>query len=48
MAYIGRQQSPGSFIKLDDICKQEGCFPQFNSASGGYSYGFRIHSESEL
>ena len=22
MAYIGRQQSPGSFIKLDDISSQ--------------------------
>ena len=33
---------------MDDIVKQEGVFPQFNAGSGGYSYGFRIHSESEL
>ena len=38
-----------SFIGgMDDIAKQEGCFPQFNAGSGGYSYGFRIHSVSEL
>ena len=38
-----------SFIGgMDAICKQEGCFIQFNSGSGGYSYGFRIHSVAEL
>jgi hypothetical protein len=38
-----------SFIGgMDDICKQEGCFIQFNAGSGGYSYGFRIHSVAEL
>ena len=26
----------------------EGCFPQFNAGSGGYSYGFKITSECEL
>ena len=30
-----------SFIGgMDDLAKKEGVFPQFNSASGGYSYGF--------
>ena len=33
---------------MNDIVKQEGVFPQFNAASGGYSYGFRIHSDAEL
>ena len=33
---------------MDDIVRQEGVFPQFNSGSGGYSYGFRIHSDAEL
>ena len=38
-----------SFIGgMDDAAKKEGVFPQFNSASGGYSYGFRIHSVAEL
>ena len=38
-----------SFIGgMDDIAKQEGCFPQYNAGSGGYSYGFRIRSVAEL
>ena len=38
-----------SFIGgMDDEAKKEGVFPQFNSGSGGYSYGFRIHSVAEL
>ena len=26
----------------------EGCFPQFNAGSGGYSYGFKITSDAEI
>ena len=39
-----------SFITngMQDVCRVEGVFPQFNAGSGGYSYGFRINSESEL
>ena len=36
MAYIGRQQSPGSFIKLDDISSQfNNVKTTFNSKVGG-------------
>ena len=36
MAYIGRQQSPGSFIKLDDISSQfNNSTTQFSLKVGG-------------
>ena len=33
---------------MEEVCRLEGCFPQFAGSSGGYSYGFKILADSEL
>ena len=44
MAYIGRQQSPGSFIKLDDISSQfNNVKTTFDLKVGGEPFLLAIH-----